>query len=60
MLEKKELLGEVLIALELVDLDFFHIDLSSRVDSWVRAVQKMDCIVVFWGSSIQASLLRCL
>ena len=29
-LEKKELLVEVLVALELVDLDFVHLDLSSR------------------------------
>ena len=28
--EKKELLREVLVALELVDLDFVHLDLSSR------------------------------
>ena len=29
-LEKMELLGEVLVALELVDMDFVHLDLSSR------------------------------
>ena len=29
-LEKKELFGEVLVALELVDLDFVYLDLSSR------------------------------
>nr|KAJ0195479.1 hypothetical protein LSAT_V11C700343970 [Lactuca sativa] len=29
-LENKELLGEILIALELIDLDFVHLDLSSR------------------------------
>ena len=29
-LEKKELILEVLVALELVDLDFVHLDLSSR------------------------------
>ena len=29
-LEKKELLGEVLVGLELLDLDFVHLDLSSR------------------------------
>ena len=30
ILEKKELIEEVLVALELVDLDFVHLDLSSR------------------------------